>query len=126
MSQTRYTYRSLNIFSVLAPVITAFIASSTNDKTIYQYGFYFFGGLAAINVMTALLSTRLVNSQKFYISISIMMFTCSLMVTIFFQQTNNHVLVVSIILLQAIIAFPALLYGLILKLQLSIQRKKNA
>ena len=116
MSRARNVYSLLNIFSLLAPLLSAITMAINSSQTNEQYGYYFFGGLATVIAILSLLASRFIANRAFYISLSIMMFTCSLMLVLFFLQQGNQILIVSIILLQALLVIPSLIYGVILQL----------
>jgi Na+-transporting NADH:ubiquinone oxidoreductase subunit NqrB len=112
----------MNVFAMLAPLVSSipaanqFIAQNPTASADAAYGFYLLGILAIFPVLISLFATRIIGNRKFFISITLLMFTFSLMNTIFFHQTYGGMLIISILLIQFLIAIPSILYAIAFKL----------
>lgn len=115
MQLSNRTYTFMNTFAILAPIVSAVLAAgqqTTAGSSIYWMAFF-----VIIPVLLSLVAAKLINHRAFYISATILMFTCNLMNVIFFHMPGSGIMIVSVLLLQLFIAVPSLLYGLVLKLQ---------
>lgn len=113
LSNRAYTF--MNTFAILAPIVSAVLAGA--QQVAPGNGVYWMALFVVVPVLMTLLAAKLIKNQKFFISATILMFTCNLMNVIFFHMPGSGILIVSVLLLQLFIAVPSLLYGLVLKLQ---------
>ncbi|MEQ8427405.1 MAG: hypothetical protein RLT87_13020 [Gammaproteobacteria bacterium] len=120
MQLSNRAYNFMNTFAIFAPIVSAVLAGA--QQATPGNGIYWMALFVVIPVLMTLLAAKLINNQKFFISATILMFTCNLMNVIFFHMPGSGILVISVLLLQLFIAVPSLLYGLIMKLQ----RKRGA
>ena len=125
MHNRQNIYILLNLLAVFTPLISSILAankimhSNPDLPSSVINGMYYLAILLGLSVLTSLLAHFLIKQEKFYITMTVLMFTFNWINSIFVHKAGGVVLIISFLLIQYLFVVPALIYGIAIQFKTS-------